>query len=226
MRAPWQTTNPYTLSRTQSGFVTFGPPHVLDVVGRVANAALTAIWCHKWLVHRRLRPEEFAGRVHQTMTGAVRYPIHADVLNAAALSTVFRASGTYLLPMAYPEGCPLHPAYPAGHAAIAGACTTVLKAFFQTAFVIPNPVEASPDGLVLLPYRGPDLTVDGELNKLASNIALGRDTAGVHWRSDAIEGLKLGEAVAIGILRDLRATHHEDFQGFSLTTFDGTPIAI
>jgi hypothetical protein len=37
--------------------------------------------------------------------------------------------------------------------------------------------------------------------KLASNIALGRDTAGVHWRSDGIEGLKLGEAVAIGILR-------------------------
>src|SRR5436309_532933 len=121
--------------------------------------------------------------------------------------------------MAYPEGSPLHPAYPAGHAAIAGACATVLKAFFQTSFVIPHLVEASADGLVLLPYRGPDLTVGGELNKLASNIALGRDTAGVHWRSDGIEGIKLGEAVAIGILRDLRATYHEDFPGFALTKF-------
>lgn len=82
--------------------------------------------------------------------------------------------------MAYPEGCPLHPAYPTGHAAIAGACVTVLKAFFQAAFVIPNPVEESLDGLLLLPYRGPDLAVGGELNKLASNIAVGRDTAGVH----------------------------------------------
>jgi hypothetical protein len=177
-------------------------------------------------MHRRLRPEEFAGRVHQTLTGAVRYPIHTDVLNAVAPSALFHTSGTYLLPMAYPEGCPLHPAYPAGHAAIAGACTTVLKAFFQTSFVIPHPVEASPDGLALLSYRGPDLTVGGELNKLASNIALGRDAAGVHWRSDGIEGIKLGEAVAIGILRDMRATYHEDFQGFSLTTFDGTTLTI
>jgi hypothetical protein len=98
MRAPFQTTNPYARSRTHSGFVTFGAPHVLDIVGRVANAALKATWCHKWLVHRRPRPEEFAGRVHHMMTGAVRYPIHAEVLNAAALSKVFHASGTYVLP--------------------------------------------------------------------------------------------------------------------------------
>lgn len=226
LRAPFQATNPYARSHTQSGFVTFGAPHVLDLVGRVANAALKATWCHKWLVHRRLRPEEFAGRVHQTMTGAVRYPLHADVLNAAAPSTIFRTFGTYLLPMAYPEGCPLHPAYPAGHAAIAGACVTVLKAFFQPSFVIPQPVEVSADGLTLLPYRGPTLTVEGELNKLASNIALGRDAAGVHWRSDGIEGIKLGEAVAIGLLRDLRGTYHEDFQGFALTTCDGKTITI
>jgi hypothetical protein len=226
MRAPFQATNPYRHSRTQSGFVTFGAPHVLDLVGRVANAALKATWCQKWLMHRRLRPEEFAGRVHQTLVGAVRYPIHTDVLNAVAPSTLFHTNGTYLLPMAYPEGCPLHPAYPAGHAAIAGACTTVLKAFFKESFVMPNPVEASADGLSLLPYRGPALTGGGELNKLASNIALGRDAAGVHWRSDGIEGTKLGEAVTIGILRDLRGIYHEDFQGFSFTKFDGTSITI
>ena len=44
------------------------------------------------------------------------------------------------------------------------------------------------------------------LNKLAANLALGRDIAGVHWRSDGREGLKLGEAVAVGHLTDLRAT--------------------
>src|SRR5262249_446464 len=33
------------------------------------------------------------------------------------------------------------------------------------------------------PYTGAALTVGGELNKLASNIALGRDAAGVHYRS-------------------------------------------
>lgn len=48
----------------------------------------------------------------------------------------------------------------------------------------------------------------------------------MHWRSDGIEGITLGEAVALGILRDMRATYHEDFQGFSLTQFDGTTITI
>jgi hypothetical protein len=138
----------------------------------------------------------------------------------------YQAFGSYLLPMAYPEGCPTHPAYPAGHAAIAGACATVLKAFFSESFVVVNPVIASADGLSLLPYKGSELTVGGELNKLASNIALGRDTAGVHWRSDGIEGLKLGEAVTIGILTDLRATCPEPFAGFSFTKFDGSRTTI
>jgi len=226
LRAPLKGDNPYRRSLTQGGFITFGAPHVLDVVARVANAALKATWCHKWLVHRRLRPEAFGGRVHNRVTSAAHYPIHTDLLNAAVVGAVFRATGSYLLPMAYPEGCPTHPAYPAGHAAIAGACTTVLKAFFAESFVIPNPVLANPDGLSLIPYKGSDLTVGGELNKLAANIALGRDTAGVHWRSDGIEGLKLGEAVAVGILTDLRMTCTEDFGGFTLTKFDGTAITI
>lgn len=226
MRAPLKATNPYARSATQGGFVTFGAPHTLDVVPRVANSSLKATWCHKWLVHRRLRPETFAGRVHNHMTGAAQYPLHSEALNSAAVIAVFRAYGSSLLPMAYPEGAPTHPAYPAGHAAIAGACATVLKAFFHESFVIPNPVVVSPDGLALAPYRGADLTIGGELNKLASNLALGRDIAGVHWRSDGIEGLKLGEAVAIGLLTDLRTTYSEDFGGFSLTKFDGTTLIV
>lgn len=66
------------------------------------------------------------------------------------------------------------------------------------------------------------------LRNLRSNRfeALRGDTAGVHWRSDGIEGLKLGEAVTIGLLTDLRATYSEDFGGFSLTKFDGTTITM
>lgn len=41
------------------------------------------------------------------------------------------ATANYLLPMAFPEGSPTHPAYGAGHATVAGACVTVLKAFFE-----------------------------------------------------------------------------------------------
>jgi hypothetical protein len=142
------------------------------------------------------------------------------------LSTVFSAHGNYLLPQAYAEGCPTSPAYPAGHGTLAGACVTALKAFFKESFVIPQPVQASMDGLSLLPYTGPDLTVGGELDKLAANIALGRGAAGVHYRSDSIEGLKLGEAITISVLSDLRRTYNEDFEGFSLTKFDGTTITV
>ena len=90
--------------------------------------------------------------------------------------------------MAFPEGAPPHPSYGAGHATAVGAQATILKAFFDETFVLPNAYVASRDGKELMPYTGPDkdeLTVGGELNKLAYNVAIGRDFAGVHYRSDA-----------------------------------------
>ena len=217
--------NPYKNSVKQGGFVTFGAAHVLDMVAKVTNCALKAAWHQKWSVHRRLRPEAYGGNVHNHLTGAATYPIHAKLLNSKAIEKVYSRHGTYLLPVAYPEGCPTHPAYPAGHAVIAGACVTALKALFDESYIIPFPVMATDDGLSLISYRG-GLTIGGELNKLAANIAVGRDIAGVHWLSDCVEGLKLGEAVAISILTDTKATLHEQFGNFSLTRFDGTNITV
>jgi hypothetical protein len=50
--------------------------------------------------------------------------------------------------------------------------------------------------------------------------------AGVHWRSDGIQGMLLGEAVAISVLTDYRSTYKETFSGFVLTKFDGTTITV
>lgn len=219
--------NPYRGSTTQEGFVTFGGPHILDLVARVASGAMRAAWCQKWLVHRRLRPEVFAAHVHSRIAGMAAYPIHSDVFSSQGAAKVFGKTGTYLLPMAYPEGSPAHPSYPAAHPTIAGACVTVLKAFFKEDFLMPNPVLADADGLVLLPISGPPrLTIGGELNKLAANIGFGRNIAGVHWRSDLTEGLNLGEAVAINILRNVKATSNKNFNGFTLTKFDGTTVTV
>jgi hypothetical protein len=217
--------NPYLKSKTQVGFSSFGAAHVLDFVLRAVRPALDAAWCQKWLVHRRIRPEEFGGRIHHKMTGDANYPIHPVVLNSNALSNTLEKYKTYLLPQAFAEGCPTHPEYPSGHATFIGAMVTMLKAFFNESFVIPDPVVASSDGLSLESYNG-TLTVGGELNKLAYNIAIGRNTAGVHFRSSAINGMLLGEQVAIGILRDYQTTYNEEFEGFSLTKFDGTKISI
>jgi hypothetical protein len=112
---------------------------------------------------------------------------------------------------------------------IAGACVTALKAFFNETFVLPSPVVSSDDGQSLVPYTGSDagqITVGGELNKLANNVALGRDMAGVHWRSDAEQALLLGEKVTISILRDQRPTYNEPFNGFTFTRFNGTSITV
>jgi len=142
-------------------------------------------------------------------------------------------SGNALLPMAFPEGSPTHPAYGAGHATVAGACVTILKAWFKESTKLVDlgvaPVQPTDDGLALTSYTGADagdLTIGGELNKIASNVANGRNIAGVHWRSDATESLKLGEQIAIGILKEQRACYNEDFAGFTLTKFDGTVVTV
>lgn len=218
--------NPYNTSSTQSGFVQFGTPHVVDMVSRAGMSALKAAWFQKWCVHRRIRPEEMAGRVHNVKTGNANYPVNHKLLDSPALSRLFAENGSYLLPLAYTEGSPTHPAYPAGHATIAGACVTILKAFFNPDFVLPRPVVPSADGTTLQPYVGPALTINNELNKLAANIAIGRDTAGVHWRSDGMEGMRLGENVAIAMLENYKDTYNEAFAGFTIRRFDGTDVVI
>ena len=219
-------TNPYKSTRVETGFATFGAPHICCLLGTVCQAALLAAWHQKWLVHRRGRPEEFGGKIHQSVLGHEKYPIHGDVLNSAALKALYAANNSYLLPQAYPEGCPLHPAYPSGHATVSGACSAVLKAFFDETQILTNCVVASADGGALTPYYDQALTVGGEINKLAFNVAMGRDFAGIHWRSDAEAGIRLGEDVAIAMLQDYVNCFAETFSGFSFTRVDGTPVRI
>ncbi|MEW4528097.1 hypothetical protein [Maioricimonas sp. JC845] len=173
-----------------------------------------------------------------------------------------------LLPMAFPEGSPMHPAYGAGHATVAGACTTILKAFFEMYGPERLP-ERDPLGECELPdfgrcewwaterrmsdlgpedrpflkhvYRAPDvgdaklepvehcapsdLTIQGELNKLAANIAIGRNMAGVHYYTDYYDSLRMGERVAVGLLQEQMLTYPEPV-AMRLESFDGDRILI
>jgi hypothetical protein len=69
-------------------------------------------------------------------------------------------------------------------------------------------------------------TVGSELDKLVGNVGTGRNIAGVHWRSDYVDSLALGEAVAIRVMRDQRDTFVESFDGFTFTRFDGSHITV
>ena len=238
--APVDDGNPYNGNPTQDGFGTFGGPHIATLLCEVSTRALKAVWFQKWFVHRRLRPETFAARIEYNRTHPGTFDVHPAINSSTVLPAVAQhneqfngvGNGTHLLGQAFPEGCPTHPAYGAGHATVAGACTTILKAWFKESTPISSlttPVEPTADGLSLVPYLGSDagqMTVGGELNKVAANVALGRNSAGVHWRSDATESMRLGEQIAIGILKDQRDCYNEDFGGFSLTKFDGTTVTV
>ncbi|MGH7341748.1 MAG: vanadium-dependent haloperoxidase, partial [Candidatus Rokuibacteriota bacterium] len=223
--APLDPGLPPTVSATQAGFAEFGGPHVLSLVTEVATRALKAVWCQKWLVHRRLRPEEFGGRLHNFLTGAATYAINSEILASTSLARIFSAHGTFLLPQQFPDGCPTHPAYASGHASVAGACVTVLKAFFDETFVLPNPVVPNPGGTALVPYTDTALTIGGELDKVAANIATGRNAAGIHWRTDFTQGLTLGELVAIGVLEEQKACYNQDVS-MTFRRFDGSTVTI
>ena len=133
---------------------------------------------------------------------------------------------SYLLPMAFPEGSPMHPSYGAGHGTVAGACVTILKAFFDHGSILPFCFQPNADGSKLLPYSCSEpLTVEGELNKLCSNISIGRNWAGVHYFTDYIESIRLGERIAIGILEEQKLTYGENFS-MTVPLFDGGSVRI
>lgn len=220
--------NPYNGSTRQAGFATFGGAHLIELIGKVHKAERHA-WYQKWCVHRFLRPEAAGARVHRVKVDGAPYPIHPDLLDkSSVLDRILKKHGSYLLPQMFPNGSPSHPSFTAGHAITAGACVTVLKAWFDENAPWPlPPVEATPDGQALIPYAGgAKLTLGGELNKLAHNLSFGRDMSGVHWRADDIEGNKQGEQVAIRLLREEKTTYPEKFSGFRLTTFAGDKITI
>jgi hypothetical protein len=228
--APLKPGIPYQFTElNQEGFGTFGPPQISQFSTNSAISALKVAWFQKWKVHRRLRPEVFGARVHNNKTGVYAYPIHDDVNLSGVLPVLNATYGSYLLAQAFPEGSPLHPSYNAGHATVAGAATTMLKAFFNEDYVLtgnlmPNPADG---GQTLIPLSpSATLTVGGELNKLANNIAIGRNIAGVHWRSDATESLKLGEKVAISILRDMKSMLNEPFGAWSFRSFEGILVTV
>lgn len=271
--APVDAGNPYRGNHysREGGFATLGGPDLLTLVSEVASRALKVIWRQKWLVHRRCRPEVYGGLLQMQHKGykgdkddkrEYGLPVAIQACNqfdnalndtlAAVASHNAQNEGdeTLFLPMAFSAGSPSHPAYGAGHATVAGACVTVLKAWFdedaKLSFVFNEfnnhqPKDPPEHKLALLQpgyrkdggtledfcepqeYTGADadsITVGGELNKIASNVAMGRSMGGVHWRSDNTRSLRLGEAIAIEILRKRTVEYAERPVSFTFRAFN------
>lgn len=248
-----------------SQWVTGGGPDILAAVAHVALGALRVAWHTKYNVGMKVRPEVYARRVYSV---AVNEPNASLIPSAVDIHNALQTSGTLalvkahntkvlndasivddasgqncLLLLQYSEGSPTHPSWPAGHATVAGACCTVMKAMFLTHDADRNPIPwvqgsreaqiSSANGDMLETYAGSDasdMTVVGEINKLASNAALGRDWAGVHYRCDGDCGLVLGEQFAIDYIRTKIFEYDEARNGlftqYTLQKFDGSFVTI
>jgi hypothetical protein len=245
---PLDPNSPYTNDTRISGFNTFSTAWLFNLIGAAQDTEAQAFY-QKWYVHRKLRPEAMGNLVDGIKNGrfSLNPSLHADLLNSAVLPLIDTrnqqlnakrgmANGephVFLLPQESNGGSPSHPDPPAGHAFTAGVGVTLLKAVFDVgtpsnprAWPV-QPVEASEDGLSLL-NTSDSLTILGELNKLAFNIAEGRNWLGIHTRIGGnYLGLTGGEDVAIRLLNDLGFTYPESvFNGFSLTKFDGTVVTV
>lgn len=202
---PFSPTNPYTKAPyniNMSSFINWNIADVSACLRIAGQIAMRCSWYIKWQVYRRLRPEEFANEVEQwRLSGQNPANISEVLLTNGVLTDIFTAQGNYYLSQINKSGCPGHPSYPAGHAIYAGACGTVIKAFYNENWIVPNPVIAAADGLSLIPIVE-NLTLGQEINKLMENVGLGRDWAGFHYQSDVSAGILYGEKIAYLILQD------------------------
>lgn len=227
---------------------TLGAPDAYALIGGVREVAERASFTQKWLVARRARPEVMAALIdrlnnqeHQVQTPLSRRLLEATSTQTPVLQLLARVrqwnaarnggEANLLLAQQFPEGSPAHPSWPSGHAVVVGAAVTVIKAIYDDRQPIIRPttlaVGAKPEAFT--DAAGRALTVGGELDKLASNIAFGRDWAGVHFRTDGEHGILLGEQVAIDYLRDHAREYREQFRdcpGFVLTRRTGQRICI
>ena len=249
---------------TSEPFGSLGAPDIASLSSLSAVYALKHAWFQKWCVHRRLRPEVYGQRLELFRRGELGnspndpfddeqfnklFGEGAEVWrNTSVLEQILEHNskqntnqgrcdrdGTWLLPIAFPEGSPTHPAYPGGHSAFVAAGATITKAFFADE-PISKPVVPSADGMELEPFNGQTLTVHGELNKLIANVTLFRDGAGMHYRTDGTAsgsdvgirtgGNLLGEALAVSMLRDIKRTYREEVGTFEFRGIGGNLIRI
>ena len=139
-------------------------------------SALLAAWHYKWAAHISV-----PGIAPRPGVSYRPRPIEADyrvsvLFNRQVSDSGAGDDGRRRLPDPSP-GTPRHPAYPSGHSTYAGAASEMLSYFF------------------------PDYTE--EFDRLADNAGLARLWAGIHWRSDHVEGVKLGRCVARVIIEQL-----------------------
>lgn len=194
-------------------FINLGPVDLYTLMMKATKLAMSATWVWKWS-QLRPRPEEMAYQIHlakkytsSDLSGSmIHFP--SELLNNPILEEIAKYNnGKYLMPLGYSQGSPFHPSYPGGHATIAGAMVTIMKAWFNCDCLIPAVVpDLTGDNLVMYKLKNNSgtqyLRIEDELDKIVTNCSHSRNMAGIHYRSDTEVGISIGEQAAISVLQD------------------------
>jgi membrane-associated phospholipid phosphatase len=194
-------------------FINLGPVDLYNLMTKATKLAMNATWVWKWS-QLRPRPEEMAYQIHlakkytsSDLNGSViNFP--QALMNNPILEEIAKYNnGKYLMPLGYSQGSPFHPSYPGGHATIAGAMVTIMKAWFNCDCLIPAVVpDLTGDNLVMYKLKNNNQTqylrIEDELEKIVTNCSHSRNMAGIHYQSDSEVGILIGEQAAISVLQD------------------------
>jgi hypothetical protein len=162
--------------------VSWSPPRqawVWAALDITIYSALLAAWYYKWMAGVE-DPDCRQGERRENVSfrpRPVEYDSRVGVLFNREVSSLGDSDGARRLMPNPSPGTPRHPSYPSGHSTYAGAASELLSWFF-------------PD------YRE-------EFNRLADNAGMARLWAGIHYRSDHIQGMKLGRCVACRVIEQL-----------------------
>jgi len=185
----------------ESGFVSYGGTFQLQyLLPAAAELAMRAAWYEKFRVSRRRRPEELAA------DPASLHPIWKEI--GAPLLAPYGGC----LPMLIAEGCPPHSSFVSGHGAIGGAVCTGLLAHFAD--------------VPMLASDGSPSTTHAEIRKLGWNFGDAREILGIHYRSDIVQGLLLGQRAALLVLREARQRSAEPWGTTTFVGFDGKAVTV
>jgi len=240
----------FTGSDNNDAYISGGLQSLHSSIQGVITACASTASHHKWGVNMGLRPEALAQRYHLADGLNNNHGLFDDVPGfqfikdrcngemGPFISEVQTQSGsTALLRTVRGNSSPMDPSMPSMWSVVAGACITIYKAYLEChdQFDIPlpwsNPIAHSIDGTGVGSYTGslPTApTINGELNKLCSNLGQAQCWLAEAFRSDL--GYELGEAIAIRYLEDTVKSFHESydgiFEGFKLTKFNDEFIII
>ena len=183
----------------ETGFVTHGGPvDVQCAIAEVTRLGMEWTW--------KLKGQNCRARPEQLWPLAAAGELHPDLWRLAP--TIMQKVGKYL-PQSYAEAAPLHMTWPSGHATIGAATVTLLCAYYKDQSI---------------PAMG-ITSLHAELRHAAwLMLTLGRMAAGVHYRSDCIDGIKVGEEAAIYYIKQRR--QFEPLKPVQFTGFFGRKITV